>query len=592
MIQWNIAGKTMFKTEQDVKNYMLKEIKNLYNVEPILDLRLKDIDIVEMYKRFMTILDNRYSTASEGDLYDELSGTPKPMLVKILNSTSTVKMRGIASLSRYIVNPDRDVYNMYLSLRYHLLLTNRRTTPRTLLLSLFKGLSKFNNLITDDMVIWALYNGESMVDIIRQLQSTRFGNALVRYKKLKASRYVDSLISLHGADNIVTVAYNDPLDNEDTIMRFDSLSGDDKIRYVMKWGILIPSYIPRAFKNNYIINEYVRAIDILTKKISPLKLPHRAMKTLDQMTDEEIMIRARGMNHREMIQFTNIVYPASGRTTYLESIPQYLNTDRPRWFLSVMPSERSIEKETLMLTEITDIETIFICYGTMRSYHSYEIDELITSFKIDDENPILRRPDNTIDSFTITEAGDLYSVLKMIPEIDDNTIKLISGLNKLICAIKLDERATEIRSRFNRFQEIEREIIANILDLIFYAGMYMRRWTGPGSPYPLDSHSTSVNIQPEVLTLPQIVRINEELERLNHVAKAFFDSLYLVEYANYDNVRFETETLIDRLHRVMAGHYCIRMASTGVLKAAMYYKVLFVGIPYEGVDPSAIAHIA
>jgi hypothetical protein len=59
------------------------------------------------------------------------------------------------------------------------------------------------------------------------------------------------------------------------------------------------------------------------------------------------------------------------------------------------------------------------------------------------------------------------------------------------------DKISSVDDLFNNLSPEDRAICRSILESLFRAGMYMRGWKGPGTPYPLREHQTFCAISPE-----------------------------------------------------------------------------------------------
>jgi hypothetical protein len=95
---------------------------------------------------------------------------------------------------------------------------------------------------------------------------------------------------------------------------------------------------------------------------------------------------------------------------------------------------------------------------------------------------------------------------------------LLSRINiGLEYRIQLDDFRAKLTSQFKELKDSDRSIVKAWLHQLFDIGMYMRRWRGPGHPYPILEHQTSIDFGTgtggdpvhETLTLESIGRLGE-----------------------------------------------------------------------------------
>ena len=111
--------------------------------------------------------------------------------------------------------------------------------------------------------------------------------------------------------------------------------------------------------------------------------------------------------------------------------------------------------------------------------------------------------------------------------------------------------------------------------------MYMRRWKGPGFPYPVkeaDTRGTDLTYE---------VKIKECVDVITNMLKTHH--LYYRLYA-IDNNRKEGH-FVSIFEKVKDGKYCIRSASKRFIATAVWYRLLLMGQAWPDVDINTIDRI-
>nr|QBK90832.1 MAG: hypothetical protein LCPAC201_01330 [Pithovirus LCPAC201] len=117
--------------------------------------------------------------------------------------------------------------------------------------------------------------------------------------------------------------------------------------------------------------------------------------------------------------------------------------------------------------------------------------------------PIFSRPENPQDEFTKQEIEGLSSLLSCFFDLsslkptDNGFIEEILSKIKMGNEIKagLEMIDEEKMIKFRKLPVSEKKIIRKWLITLFETGMYMRKWVGPGHPYPILERDTYTNTQ-------------------------------------------------------------------------------------------------
>ena len=252
----------------------------------------------------------------------------------------------------------------------------------------------------------------------------------------------------------------------------------------------------------------------------------------------------------------------------------------------------SINEETFVLTKVSDPDVLMIGYGRLDSYRCYEMGELHLSFRLgEDEMVHFRKPENK-DHFDLDKIvdldlliQDLYSRLVGNPDI---LIELHTRIEKGITDYR--QMNTEMKKIYHQIRLLNsstKDILKVWLQTLFDAGMYMRQWKGPGTPYPHTRREArqgeeATRLKPE--RSDNISPLGRKIGLLQEMIKTAPSSLIKIieklKAARYDLglSRYESQDilLIPLFLEVARGNKCIREASSiFTLSAGYYFQVLF-----------------
>lgn len=374
----------------------------------------------------------------------------------------------------------------------------------------------------------------------------------------------------------------------------------------MGFGMVIPEHLLTREIRAYILQFMHEYRNVITREptIAPINRvinsqPENVIdliNALNRYTDQEIM-----ESFGYVGGFTN-------RNVLIENIFQTISQEGFMVYRKIDP-EKCINTETTLLTEIQDIIPPFLVFGTPFRYRVIELDELIAAFYEE------RNSENEITSFKFTKIGGNTNA-------EVYTISQVSRLQALLPAVKnmnnqlsvvVDEIITRIRSGIIRLttrnaqidriirdvkrtpEEIQ-ELIKEIFYKIFYAGMYMRRWRGPGNRYPIQASQTRGGTDPEPKSIATLGEIYNILERLSNFNSSLSNQILQIPQINYntraDSVIIANQLIFNIIDRVVNGTFCIRQASKYLIQTAHYYLGVMFGEIIPNFDPYSVESIS
>jgi hypothetical protein len=263
-------------------------------------------------------------------------------------------------------------------------------------------------------------------------------------------------------------------------------------------------------------------------------------------------------------------------------------------FPSLRIPSRSYNKETpINLTSIDDIDSFMICYGTTLKYYMYEPSDLTASFYRDEETGIMefRRPENVQNKFTSRDIEGLRRLLSCFPSTPDIQA-LISVIDEGLIDAKEKIAYDDVaRNGLRQFDANTRTLIQHFLRQLFYTGMYMRRWAGPGNPFPLKADTTHATKEPDAKVTEQLGLGIELLKQMGLAAKNFCLNLKICEYTNTGSIDHGTAILSNEWTAVVKGTQCIRMASSKFVGTGYHYLRALFRETIPGMDVKAVDRI-
>ena len=432
--------------------------------------------------------------------------------------------------------------------------------------------------IPTDMLRQAIINGNTnhIHHNIIAIISRRY-NLLWQHKYAKL---FDQLYQVNNNDKIkIKVACNYPHPLETIILNLDSYPSS----YVLDMlDIIIPK--------NKLSNQYIR--DNITSYAKILKRGHIETISLDVMKfmdGRDIVDYLTKLTDKEIFTDIGVWIPYANRNELVINIANCIVNQQ--FMFPLMRSDKySINKITVVgLNSIHNEDIFMICYGDPSRYIIYELYDLIESFKRNGNIIEFTRPESKDKKFTLHDIEGLKNLLKcfsLTADIKDLLSIIAKGFADLERDIDYDKEA---RQQLGRFDDIEQNLIKEYLYQIFYIGMYMRHWVGPGYPYPLreeDTHNDN-NIEVKIS-----VHVGEALELLNKMSKQgikFCFNLRVCQYNSNGTIDYEYEHFGDEWNLVIKGVNCIRIASSKFVGTGYHYlRSLFmetiVGVDVKHID--------
>lgn len=388
-----------------------------------------------------------------------------------------------------------------------------------------------------------------------------------RYNLLITHRYSHLIRELYAADNDeewVLVAQNEPHPMEPMILALDTYSLSQIIN---TFGITVP-FLRNGDQERYVHTNIISYAGILTRgTLNPIPLD-----SLLFMSDRDRSIYLNKLTDSEIWDRIGVYVPYNSRPELIAGIANSI-TNAQFMYPTNRTLNRSQNKQTIWRTDVTDTQTFMVCFGTALKYITYELEELMEAFYCDRETLVMefRRPENINAKFTTRDVEGLKQLLLCFPptkEIFDLIARIDEGLIDAREKIEYDDVAL---GQLGKFDTPSKELIRRFLRQLFYTGMYMRRWSGPGTAFPLRSNDTRINAEPDEKVKEQLGLGIELLKAMGERAKIFCLNLRMCQYTNSGGIECGKAGIGMTWNQVIRGDMCIRIASSMFVGTGYHY---------------------
>jgi len=188
----------------------------------------------------------------------------------------------------------------------------------------------------------------------------------------------------------------------------------------------------------------------------------------------------------------------------------YQNRFEPKFYLQINPEQpKCVNRNTLMMGyDVNTEDDLILTFQEMRANEEgvplqspmcLELNELKDFYFTETEEGefVWRKPSTKtigVAESTFTNRTDLRKIIRFLENVfiepryerfQDQITETVAYIRQNAdMLIEADEYIEDMRILFNQLNEDDKRILEEILMLCFEAGMYMRRWIGPGNPYP------------------------------------------------------------------------------------------------------------
>lgn len=383
-------------------------------------------------------------------------------------------------------------------------------------------------------------------------------------RKALIQRFPSAFVGLYGTRDIQFII--------DKPMESRNINGEKEIFNIIRnasdiyqeTGMAIP---PNMEPVQYIVNNRIYYDKPLSNKIPKnyFMIPPESRESLGKYSDRVLISILGG-------------YPCfNNRPSLVEGIESLFTTKG--WFVLLYPRlDRVLNKglTTTFLSTVDDLddETIF-AYGTARSYHIYESEELEHAIIKEEKMWKFTNPQGGVFAkYSLQELSNLAQMTKY--DKLSNKIQLALRENT-----QYDESDFKLRDSFESLNSEDKDEVRQFLLKIFDLGMYCRRWKGPGHPYPIKQKETTSSKSDEYH-----VKITEIISEVTPM----FANPVIGLLKRIRDQRKEG-SLLDMLNSIKNGSYCIRMASKRLIETALHYRLTLFREKWPGINLNEIDHI-
>lgn len=335
-------------------------------------------------------------------------------------------------------------------------------------------------------------------------------------------------------------------------------------------GMIIPPTVDDSNLARYIQDNVGYYINVMKRQGNPtLVMPLDKWSSV-KASDRLVMLEA--CTDLVILSTAQAYLPYSGRDVLLRKIVSLVDT--PGFFLPLGITGAS-NQETVMATPVKDLPlnySVAIAYGTLQRYWIYELEDLIHGFAVVlDGADAPRRPESKDPQyFTVEDLTQLLDIMTVmsksaeLAELQELTVKhrlrVLSALHPKDLFMK-------------NISEAEHSSVLQMVELLEYfiiTGMYMRRWQGPGHPYPLLDFPQGVPEQ-TVIVSDRLLYLREQVNR-PEIHKIFSSmSLCDMDYVSGEIKIKAHTTLSSRFNELVSNNHCIKLGSTDFIFTAIYY---------------------
>ncbi len=349
---------------------------------------------------------------------------------------------------------------------------------------------------------------------------------------------------------------------------------DEKIPDMIKSFQMV---VPRdTNQKNYFLENYEHYAPVFARaKSPPVKyVPNK----LESLTISNIL----KYTDKEIYNMCPLLETQPSRIS--ASIELIINSRGTRFFIPRLTT-LCPEQTAIGMDDVKDLP-IVICYGNFGQMVALSISDMDMSFTESEVNgiSIFRFRDHRGSEFTVSEIKELARVLSTHQSTEGVTTligKIDRGLLLMSNSVQKD---LELVRDIKKIPADERIKIKNYLKCVFEAGMYMRRWLGPGNPFPITTEQTNaqttdpktgrkVTIDPQPRSQAKLAEIDHIYMNIKSQYRPLIKRFYDYTTRN-DRVVSGDKMFFDMNEKVSAGRYCIRMSSIHYVTTGYHYSQL------------------
>ena len=444
-------------------------------------------------------------------------------------------------------------------------------------------------------VNYPLVFSESQQKILRRQQITALPRA-----------YLDTLYQIYSTRDLENILDTDQNPLELYLTAIAKVKVNQLPALVANFGMITPEHLLTRDVRRYVLQFMHEYRDIIIR--SPdIPLINQVINGQPENVVDFIAALAR-YTDQEIMTYFGYVAGFENRNTLIENIFQNVSEEGFMVYKEIN-ANIAINTQTTLLMDISDLLKPYLVFGTPFRYRILELDELLGAFNEEYNDR------QEITGFKFTKIGGLVT--------ESYTIGQVSRLQSLLPAMKnmngqlatsVDQILERIRSGIIRTMKRNAEVDAIIRDVkraglpiqnlvkeifykIFYAGMYMRRWKGPGNKFPVVAASTRGGGDPQAKSIAALAEVSELMHQLEVANKSLHNRLRTIPEIDYrtradEIVILSHAHLFDLVGTVAQGGQCIRIASRHFVLTANYYIGVMFGEVIPDFDPHSVDSIS
>lgn len=527
--------------DQNLKNFLIEyDQRNPQWINKIVQTDLKDLAILDIAQLYVW-------------------GAIKRVNLKTiaLEAMDLLALYQILFLSR-----DPQYAHMKGTLKFFVMKAKRQVLEAYL--ELYNINSMYSVFIPNEDIINFIFNGVSP-------ELSKYSTYAQRHHRLLAHPYRQILAQhymLSNDSDWVKIACKQPSNIE---LKLDELNVIGIDQFCSKYGIMIPHYMD---KNTYIRQNFLDYSNLFQTTSTPTIIP---LDKLLKYYRENISSYLSTLSDLGIFNYCKAYLPYTSRSMLVNAGSNFIRGVSTFFYPYPKEDGKYRNTTTFIGNEVNDPTIFTLAFGTMNSYYLYEPIELVYSFTPDgDGYSAFRYPEDRNRIFSENELTNLLILCKSFTSNED--------LNKLITTIQTGfefkrERTLNDRNLIEALRGKPKEdtdLLLKFLIRTFECGMYMRRWPGPGFPYPLLETDTLIRHDPESNSIEALHNMLNYYERMPPTIKNVVHMMTCCIYRPSGVVDFTNERLKKWWDDVVEGKACIRQASSNfVATSYRYAKVLF-----------------
>jgi len=399
-----------------------------------------------------------------------------------------------------------------------------------------------------------------------------------RYGSFRQSGCYDLIMTLYTGTPLADILGKEAHPLESIILLLNRV---DPIQQLNALGIVHPQFvghssvvicgtlpIPPVKAKEYLLANITQYKHLLIRTCKYVPIAHALMRDqvwrrayLQQLTDVEI------------ITTTGFFPLYQSRPDLIQNVSQ--GYDTASFFIPTDPERRhSSNRTTISLNDVNTTTIPMIAYGTWSDYVTYEFEDLILAFAKDEDGYCsFRRPDNQHRSFDKANMTYLLRLLMQGPFSSPMVERLIEAINMVFTdGVELSENDKILLGIFRTLPD--QQFVGKALEQLFYCGMYMRKWKGPGHAYPITDVASQKGVDPKLKVMAQIGVFWETTVPISAMGKKVLLTLPALDIQEHSYVRLG-HPIQKYISEVAKEKYCIRQASTIFITTATHYLKLF-----------------